>query len=424
MKSLQTTADSDSHKDYAVGPVLLVTPWYKPTIGGVAAVADRLRRLVSRAGVEVHLLVCEKESPRHHIESDPTVKNVWRFEIPAYAFYRPSFKTILATLARGPGAFWRIYQFVRKYNVRTIVLLYPIEYVWPFLLIRYAGGCRLIASCHGNDILKLSNRSTVARWLFRRVLQYADAITVPAIHLPAKAQELFPERPLPIQLIPNCVDIDHFVPCESSSKRSNYRPTLVHISTFTPRKRTLDIIEAFALAAISPESRLIMVGAGPDLEAAIELSRSLGMGQRVEFVGTPKDIRPFLWQADLLVMASDEESGPLTLLEAMACEIPWISTPWGIAAMLPPGECGLVVPSRSPQKLAAVIAELINDPQRRLEMGRRGRRRAELDFGEENYLAKHLRLIKQVELNRMLQPHTSPPPDSLKGEKAFLADEH
>ena len=90
-----------------------------------------------------------------------------------------------------------------------------------------------------------------------------------------------------------------------------HRPTLIHVSSFTPRKRTLDIVTAFSLAKLPSNSRLVMVGVGPDLEAAKALAVTLNVASRVEFVGAPKDIRPFLWQADLLVTASDEESGPL-----------------------------------------------------------------------------------------------------------------
>ena len=121
----------------------------------------------------------------------------------------------------------------------------------------------------------------------------------------------------------------------------------------------------------------------------------LGLGQRVEFVGKQADVRPFLWQADLFILASEDEGAPLVLLEAMACGLPWVSTPWGVAATLPPGECGLVVPPRSPSVLAEAMAELVNDPKRCSEMGLRGRRRAETDFTVQRYLDAHLKLINQ-----------------------------
>jgi hypothetical protein len=44
-----------------IGPVLIVGPWYKPLIGGVAEIAEQLRRLLDNASVETHVLVCEGE---------------------------------------------------------------------------------------------------------------------------------------------------------------------------------------------------------------------------------------------------------------------------------------------------------------------------------------------------------------------------
>lgn len=388
---------------YTVGPVLLVTPWYRPDVGGVAEVAERLHRTLTKAGVVTHTLVCEAEN-WHHIEAHPTVANVWRFRVPSYAFYRLGVRNIAATLIRGPLAFWQILRFVRSHQIRTLILLFPIEYTWPFLLLRYTRDIRLITSCHGSDITKYDIQPSLLRWLFRRVLRGSDAITVVADHLAEQAQKLFPDNLLPIRLIPNCVDINHFAPPPTSFSRLNTRPTLVHVSNFAPTKRTLDIIKAFAIARIPPESRLIMVGAGHDLEAAIERARSLGVDHCVEFVGSQKDVRPYLWQADLFVLASDDEGAPLVLLEAMACGLPWISTPWGAAAVLPPGECGVVVPSRSPDRLAIAMAELINDPQHRRAMGLQGRQRAEIDFGEDKYVDSHLQLIQEVETGAALAP--------------------
>jgi glycosyltransferase involved in cell wall biosynthesis len=74
----------------------------------------------------------------------------------------------------------------------------------------------------------------------------------------------------------------------------------------------------------------------------------------------------------------------------------WISPSWGAAASLAPGQPGLVVPYRSPHKLAAAIAELISDPKRLRTMGQRGRHRVEVDFGEDKYLDRHLELIGET----------------------------
>lgn len=378
-----------------IAPVLLVTPWYRPAVGGVAEVAERLHRTLTEAGVETHLLVTDSE--RSGIQADPTVPNLWRLAPTASAFDHLSLKSFLGTCGRGSLALWRLNRFVRNHKIRTIVLIYPISYSWLFLLLRHTADVSLIASLHGNDVTKINTYEAPLRWLIRQVLRRADAIIACANHLATKAQELCPDRPLEIQLIPNCVDSNYFVPPPPNFVRSDSRPTFVHVSNFAPKKRTSDIVEAFADQRMPSNARLIMVGDGPDLVPATNRARTLGVSRRIEFVGMQQDVRPFLWEADIFVLASDDEGAPLALLEAMACGLPWVSTAWGPASMLPPGECGFVIPPHSPDLLAAAMVDLIEDPERRLAMARRARYRAETDFQERAYVERHLQLIRSIQ---------------------------
>jgi len=373
--------------------VLLVTPWYPPTIGGVATVAERLHRLFLAAGVVSRVWLCDGQA---HGRVDPDGRVIYRW-IPDTAFYTRSARAVLATLARAPFALWEAYRIVRRHGIRTVVLVYPTGYAWPFIALRMLGVINLVSSCHGNEILKFATSSGLATRLFRAVLRRCDAITVPAAHLIPEAAKLLPDRTLPIWLIPNCVDDTYFVP-KAEARPTNGPSSLIHISAFTPRKRTLDIVRAFALArGLPPDCRLVMVGIGPEYEAARALATSEGVAERVDFIGAPDDVRPYLWNADVLVMASDEESGPLTLLEAMACEVPWIMTPWGIAMTLPRGEYGEIVPGRAPDRLAATMEQMLSDRPRLRAMGARGRLKVEEAFGQARYLERHLDLLRAVE---------------------------
>jgi len=292
---------------------------------------------------------------------------------------------------------WRLNRFVRSQKIRIIVLIYPIGYAWPFLLLRRVNDVRIVASLHGNDVTKFETYQAPFRWLIREVLQSSDAIIACAKHLERKAQEICSDSTLNVNLIVNCVDSTRFVPPPPNYIRSDSRPTFVHVSNFASKKRTIDIIEAFGEECIPSDARLIMVGDGLDRVAATDRARRLGISHRVQFVGMQTDIRSFLWEADAFVLASDDEGAPLALLEAMACGLPWVSTAWGPAAMLPAGECGFVVPPRSPRLLAAAMAELIKDPKRRLAMGRRARYRAQTDYREEVYVERHLQLIRSIQ---------------------------
>jgi glycosyltransferase involved in cell wall biosynthesis len=379
-----------------LGGILLVSPWYKQSVGGVAEVAELLLRLLNEVRISTSLLVTHERHGARDLTPDFQNPNVWYLEIPSYAFANLTCRTIASTLLGGIRAFRKIRQFVKSRNIRGIVLIYPIETAWLFWLLRLFSGARVILSCHGNDISKFHDLLPLRRWVLRGLLKSADAIIACADHLAIQIQQLIPSRKLPITVISNCVDVNYFSLPPPHFMRGTKSRTIVHISNFAPKKRTSDIIEAFALADVPKDTKLIMVGAGAEFETTVRKTQELGLTQRVEFVGRQTDVRPFLWRADLFVLASDDEGAPLVLLEAMACGIPWVSTPWGVAAALPNGECGLVVPPKQSHKLGVAMAELIHDPERCRLMGLRGRKKAETEYTLQQYRDAHLRLLADL----------------------------
>ena len=109
-------------------------------------------------------------------------------------------------------------------------------------------------------------------------------------------------------------------------------------------------------------------------------------------------------------MASDEESGPLTLLEAMACEVPWIATPWGIAVTLTPGEYGLLVPCRAPHAMATAMENLLNHPERLGVMRARCREQVVKYFSEPAYGQDICILLKLRNVEKDIGPSIIPYP--------------
>lgn len=378
-----------------ISPVLIVTPWYKPIIGGVAEVADRLHQQFARLGVETHLFICDGNSSRHCCAADKD-SHIWRVNIPSSLFYNVNIKSIGSMLLRGMSTVLELSRFLHEHKIRTVILLFPIDYVWPFILLKQCTSIKIIASYHGNDLTSYQKYTVLMRYLMRKTLLAADAITVCARHLALVAQKIVEPRMLDIHLISNCVDSGHFFPQEQD-RRPDRPVTLIHVSNFNPKKRTQDIVRAFARASLPSETRLIMVGNGPDYDASRSLAEKLEVVDRIEFAGAQKDVRPYLWRADIFILASEDEGAPLVLLEAMASGLAWISTPWGVAEQLPSGECGLVVPVGSVEKLAAAIERLVGDPAAMQCMGRRGRERAEKDFHIQTYIEKHCELIRMVQ---------------------------
>jgi glycosyltransferase involved in cell wall biosynthesis len=377
--------------------VLIISPWYRPIIGGVVEVADRLLTGICNAGKNAYLMVC-RELRSSPMRPDPAHQRVWTLGISCGAFYNLSPRSLAATLLFGLPAVWRLWRFIRRHKVRTAILLYPIAYAWPLLLIRRLAGLRLIASCHGNDIVKYQGRTILGRWLLRRILRASAAITVCATHLREPLGSIDPQCLNKVHVITNCVDPSRFSPRSVPHPERAPAWTLVHVSNFAPKKRTCDIVEAFARAQLDPPARLIMVGGGVEFDTTVRTAVRLGVADRVDFVGPVSDVRPFLWKSDIFVLASDEEGGPLALAEAMACGLPWISTDWGdMVATIPPNSCGLLVPRRDISQMAQAMQTLCRDEQMRKRFGANAREYAQEHFDPNRYIQRHLDLISMVE---------------------------
>jgi glycosyltransferase involved in cell wall biosynthesis len=130
----------------------------------------------------------------------------------------------------------------------------------------------------------------------------------------------------------------------------------------------------------------ILGSAGSDNPSAVpiaEVERWQAQGL-VRYFGVTDDVRPFIAQADCIVLPSYREGLPRSLLEAAAMARPMIASDVpGCSALVDHGKTGLLCAARSPQSLAdAMDAMLRLDGAERMAMGRRARQKVELEFDQ------------------------------------------
>ncbi len=114
------------------------------------------------------------------------------------------------------------------------------------------------------------------------------------------------------------------------------------------------------------------------------LAESLGLNRRVIFTGHRSDIPAVLNALDALVIASSTETGPLVLLEALACGVPVVSTPVGRAPeLLEDGVVGFLYDTGDHEGLARRLRSILTDHRSADNMGRAARRIAEQRLGQE-----------------------------------------
>lgn len=124
-------------------------------------------------------------------------------------------------------------------------------------------------------------------------------------------------------------------------------------------------------------SRLVMIGDGPDRDACAELATRLGVRPRVEFTGwlTKKEVLRRFAQADVFVNPSLKEASGNVYLEAMSQAVPLVVVDSGGGHYIPCDECAFKVSPESRESVVAGFAEALNvlesNPERRRVMGER-----------------------------------------------------
>jgi glycosyltransferase involved in cell wall biosynthesis len=200
-------------------------------------------------------------------------------------------------------------------------------------------------------------------------------------------------------VIPNAVDVAG-APRVESGRRP--RPLIVAVGRLKAPKDFLTLVRA--LGRLEPDSfDAVIVGEGPDrpqLEA--EIGR-LGLAERVVLTGERRDVPELLARADIFALASSSEGMPVSVLEAMAAELPVVaSRVGGLPEEVVDGETGVLVEPGDPENLAEALAGLIADGELRRRLGVAGRARAEQAFDLEPFRRAHLELYSRELASRRL----------------------
>lgn len=145
------------------------------------------------------------------------------------------------------------------------------------------------------------------------------------------------------------------------------------VGNFTAKKDQATLLRAFALLASKrPQLHLVMLGSGPLEDKLRAQAGDLGLGHRVTWAGSRDDVLELLAAFDVFVLSSQHEGLSIALLEALATGVPCVATGvGGTPEVLEDGKGGFLVPPGQPDRLAAAVGKLVDDPELRAEFGRR-----------------------------------------------------
>ena len=259
---------------------------------------------------------------------------------------------------------------------------------------------------HGSEVT-VPGRLPMARSILARVLRGASLV-ICAGNYPAAEAERAAGCTLPTVVVPPGVDTDRFRPLDEAERASVRRelglpvdaPLVVSVSRLVPRKGMDTLIRSAArLERTEPDLVVAIAGSGRDRRRLEGLVASTGAP--VRFLGrVPEELLPGLYGAgDVFAMLCrsrwaglEQEGFGIVFLEAAAAGVPQVAGESGGAAEAVAHErTGLVMGRpNAVEQVARTLSDLLGDRERRAEMGREARRRAEAEFSYD-VLARRLR---------------------------------
>jgi len=202
-----------------------------------------------------------------------------------------------------------------------------------------------------------------------------------------------------ISVIHNGVDTTLFIP-EHSEKPSD-KKQILWVGRFVAGKGVEYLIEAFfRVLNKRPGTHLVLVGVGPEKPAIEDRIRKLHLQSSVTFIDyLNNEELPGVYQnSDVFVLPSLMEGVPRTILEAMACGVPVITTDLPHLRNIVKG-AGFLVPPEDSRRLSEAILTILENPPLGEKMGRYGRIKIELGYSWEDTVKKTLELYESIITN-------------------------
>ena len=176
-----------------------------------------------------------------------------------------------------------------------------------------------------------------------------------------------PVAGLRLLTIPNSVPAPEIIPADGSSK------VIVAAGRLDPVKRYDLLIHAFAkVLCEAPDWKLRIYGTGREYAPLKWLINKLGLYNDVMLMGNASPLEAEWVKGSIAVITSDRESFGMTIVEAMRCGLPVVSTacPDGPPEIITHGDDGLLVPVGDIDGIAAGLLELVRNDEKRVRMGR------------------------------------------------------
>ncbi|MBO3117515.1 N-acetyl-alpha-D-glucosaminyl L-malate synthase BshA [Winogradskyella sp. DF17] len=296
-----------------------------PTFGGSGVVATELGLELSKRGHEIHFITYSQPVRLELLGNNVHFHEVHVPEYPLF-HYQP-YELALSS---------KLVDMVKLHGIELLHVHYAIPHAYAAymaqqMLLDEDVLVPIVTTLHGTDITLVGSHP-----FYKPAVTFSinksDAVTSVSQSLKEDTMRLF-EIERPIHVVPNFIDLEKhlgsFTDCQRAMMAEDNERIITHISNFREVKRIPDVIKVFNEVQKKLPAKLMMVGEGPEKEAAELLVDELGITDRVVFLGNSTEIDRILCFSDLFLLPSETESFGLAALEAMASSTPVISSNTG-----------------------------------------------------------------------------------------------
>ncbi len=331
-----------------------------PTFGGSGVVATELGLGLADNGHDVHFITYKRPVRLTAFHANVYFHEVTSMEYPLFEYtpYETSLASKLVDVVR--------FEKLDILHVHYAIPHAAVAYMAKQILKSQGINIPIITTLHGTDITLVGTDSSFAP-VVEFSINESDGVTAVSEHLRQETMNTFKLKK-DIKVIHNFIDFSRFRKTNKDHFRKAIAPEgekiLVHISNFRKVKRVEDVIHIFERVSKRIKSKLLLIGDGPERKYMEELCRSLHLCEEIRFLGKQEAVEELLAIADLFVLPSENESFGLAALEAMACEVPVISSnAGGIPEVNIDGVTGYMCEVGDVDGMAARCIELLEDEE-------------------------------------------------------------
>jgi colanic acid/amylovoran biosynthesis glycosyltransferase len=305
---------------------------------------------------------------------------------------RRLYSTLCGTDIEQRFQFHNQYQFsrlIKKENIRLIHAHFGPDAL-KILPVAKKHKIPLVVSFHGYDASSLLNNGWYKSQL-PLLFDYASKIIIVSTHMMENLNlQSWKDK---VVVLPCSIDVEEFKPYE---KRNNSNIILLHSGRLINKKGVPDLIKVFAnIYKTNKNLHLNIVGSGPEFECCKTTAYNHGVSEAISFFGSQphESVKKIMNEADIFILNSrtaddgEMEGTPVSLLEAMSIEKAVISTNHaGIPDVLQNNENGMLVPERDNEKLELAIRDLIENEEKRIQLGKQARQTIVSKFSNQKNL--------------------------------------